>query len=287
MKLGKFNIDAVETGIFALDGGAMFGVIPKALWSRLYDEGDTKNRIPLAARPMLIRTDEKTILIDTGNGTKFDDKFAKIYNIDREKSSIDFALKPHGVTPEDITDVILTHLHFDHAGGATVKNGDKLEPAFPNAKYYVQKDHLAWARNPSEKDQASFLPENYEPIASEGMLEIIDGEGEILPGISSILVHGHTKAQQLIKIADGDQSIVFCGDLLPTSAHIGLPYVMGYDNYPMQTIDEKKRLIPEFFEQSTILFFEHDAYSQAAKLEPYKNFFKASEPIVVTNFEIK
>ena len=141
MKLGNFEIDVLDTGVFGLDGGAMFGVVPKVLWAKGYNEGDDKNRIPLAARPMLIRWDDKNLLIDTGNGTKYNEKIAKIYDIDLQKSVIETALSPFGLKPEDITDVILTHLHFDHAGGGTVLQNGKAVPAFPNAKYYVQKEH--------------------------------------------------------------------------------------------------------------------------------------------------
>jgi glyoxylase-like metal-dependent hydrolase (beta-lactamase superfamily II) len=194
MILGKFTIDAVETGSFALDGGAMFGIVPKPLWSKAYHAGDEMNRIPLAARLLLVRWDDHVLLIDVGNGTKMNEKFCKIYGIDRKKSSADYVLRQFGLKAEDVTDVILTHLHFDHAGGATTKENGRVAPAFPNARYYLQKDHLDLAKSPCPKDAASFIPDNYLPLITEGLLETVEGEGEIYPGIVVKPLFGHTKA---------------------------------------------------------------------------------------------
>ncbi len=187
MKLGKFTINLLDTGIFGLDGGPMFGVVPKNLWSKIYHPGDEMNRIPLSARPLLVRWEDRIMMIDTGNGTKLSEKITKIYNIDKEKSSIENVLAPFSLSESDVTDVILTHLHFDHAGGGTKIVDGEAVPTFPNAKYYVQRAQYEWAMKPSEKDRASYMPENYLPLMNSGQLEILDGEGELFRGISLIL----------------------------------------------------------------------------------------------------
>lgn len=283
MLLGKFTLDAVETGSFALDGGAMFGVVPKPLWSKAYHPGDEVNRIPLAARLLLVRWDDHVLLVDAGNGTKMNEKFCDIYGIDREKSSADYALSPFGLNVEDITDVILTHLHFDHAGGATtIKNG-KVTPTFPNAKYYLQKDQLKLAESPSLKDAASFIPDNYVPLMADGLLETVDGEGEIYPGITVKPLFGHTKAMQVVIIEAEGQSLLYCGDLVPTSAHLHLPFIMAYDNDPLITLKEKKAILGRACEANWLLVFEHDAFLPAARIEVnQKGGFGYREKITLT-----
>jgi len=282
MQLGKFNIDVVDTGIFALDGGSMFGVVPKSLWAKAYHPGDELNRIPLSARPLLVRWDNKIVLIDAGNGTKMNDKLAAIYGIDKNKSSLEHALVPFGVKPEDVTDVIFTHLHFDHSGGATKYIDGKSIPLFQNARHYVQKDHLKWAQSPTEKDRASFLKDDYLPLIADGMLETIDGEGELFPGISLIQTFGHTTAMQAVKISDGGQTILYCADFCATSAHVPVPYVMGFDNQPLVAIEERKRILPQAYEEGWILCFEHDVNVQAAKVNSTEKGFSAGEKIVIT-----
>ncbi len=282
MNIGRFQIDSLETSIFGLDGGAMFGVVPKVLWSKAYDKGDDKNRIPLQARLALLRFDDKIVLVDTGNGTKLSEKLAKIYAVDLNKSSVEKALANFNVKPQDVTDVILTHLHFDHSGGATKKIGDEIVPTFPNAKYYVQKEQYEWALNPSIKDRASYFDENYVPLKENGVLEVLDGEGEIFPGVSPIIVNGHTKGMQLIKISDGGETLLYCADLIPTSAHIPLPFVMGYDNEPLATIAEKKKILPRAREENWTLMYEHDAFIQASKVGADKKGFKAGEEVIIT-----
>mgnify|MGYP006289006879 CR=1 FL=1 len=281
MKLGKFSIEILDTGVFGLDGGAMFGVVPKPLWSKAYDKGDDVNRIPLRSKPLIVSWGNRKVLIDTGNGNKRNEKFAKIYNIDQEKSDIVKAVESHGFTPEEITDVILTHLHFDHAGGATLKINDEIVPAFPNAKYYVQKDHLAWALNPTDKDGASFIKEDFDPLTAEGMLQVIDGAGEIFDGIEAVPVYGHTKAMQMIKIKGGDSDLVYAADLIPTAAHLRYPFIMGYDNHPLTTLEEKKRFLPHWHEEDTIICLEHDAFRDAVKLDRDDKGFKIKEEIKI------
>lgn len=292
MNIGKFKVDVLDTGVFTLDGGSMFGVVPKALWAKAYHPGDELNRIPLSARPLLVRWDDKKILIDTGNGDKFSDKLANIYSIDKTKSSLEVALKQFDLKPEDIDAVILTHLHFDHVGGATKKIGDKIIPTLPNAKFYVQKDHLNWAKNPTEKDRASFFKDDFMPLLADGLLETIDGEGEIFQGISVIPVNGHTKSMQTVKITDGGTTLYYCADLCPTNAHVPIPYVMGYDNFPLIAIEEKKKIMPQAYEEGWILCYEHDVFYQASTVKSTEKGFISGEKINISesvskNYDIR
>lgn len=286
LRIGRFSIDVVETGRFGLDGGAMFGVVPKPLWERAYHAADAANRIPMAARALLIRWDSHVVLVDTGNGTKMPQKERQIYALDTSRFSLDGSLHQLGLRPEDITAVILTHLHFDHAGGSTaVTDRGELVPTFPNARYYVQRDHLRWAQQPTEKDRASFRAEDFEPLLSAGLLETLDGEGELFPGIHLLVVHGHTRAMQLVLVQDAGESLLYCADLCPTAAHVPYPYIMAYDNFPLTTLEEKKRILPQAYEEGWILCFEHDAFVQAARLQPTAKGFAAGEPLVITPME--
>lgn len=283
MKFGKFEIDVLDTGIFGLDGGAMFGVVPKNIWSKIYNAGDDLNRIPLSASPMLIRYDNKKILVDTGNGTKYNDKLVKIYNFDMEKGNLDYSLSKLGLKRDEITDVILTHLHFDHCGDSTIIENGKIIPAFANAKYYVQKEHYKWALAPTEKDRASFMKDNYEEIISNGMMEFLDGEGELFDGIKVQLTNGHTKALQMVKLESEGKSLLYCADLSPTSAHINYAYGLGYDNFPLTTLAEKKKYFNQAVEENTLLVFEHDAFCQAAYIGLGDKGLYIKEKVVITD----
>lgn len=285
MNIGKFKLTVIETPQFGLDGGAMFGVVPKTLWTRAYQEPDEKNRIPLTARLLVVEWDDKKMLLDTGLGDKFDEKFAKIYGVDKSQSSIELALQKKGFKTEDITDVVLTHLHFDHVGGATKfdSNGNVI-PTFENAKYYVQKDQYEWALNPSIKDRASFINDNYVPLKEEGLIEFTDGEGELFPGVSMLPINGHTKGQQMIKLHDDNKSLLYLADLAPTTAHIMPAYGMGYDNTPLDTIAEKEKYFPTAFDEKSIIFFEHDAFTEACYLEENpRGGFIAGEKIKISD----
>lgn len=277
MKIGQYEVDIFETGDFALDGGAMFGVVPKPLWSKSYHMGDDFNRIAMTARCLLIRSAGRIILVDTGCGDKMPPKMCSIYDLDNSTKSIDYSLKKHGITAEDITDVILTHLHFDHAGGATIMRNGEAVPTFPNAKYYVQKKHYEWANAPSEKDRASFMPENWMPIVNAGMMEFTDGPGSIFDGIGVIPLNGHTPAMQMVTISDKQMTLAFPADLLPTAAHIPLPYIMGYDNYPLTTLEEKKTYLPQMAEEGWLVVFEHDRFTVTGKVVAGEKGFSCGE----------
>jgi glyoxylase-like metal-dependent hydrolase (beta-lactamase superfamily II) len=297
MNFGNFSIELLETGDFALDGGAMFGVVPRNLWEKAYHAPDDQNRIPMKARCLLIRGHiggkDRVVLVDAGNGEKFPPKIAQLYKIDNTQFRLETSLARFGVKPEDVTDVILTHLHFDHAGGITTLDAmGKPYPTFRNARHYVQRDHLRWAQYPTEKDRASFFRENFDPIVASGQMEILDGDGSLWAddGISITLhnVHGHTKALQtvMIELGSGNEKerIYFPADLLPTSAHVSVPYVMAYDNFPLTTIEEKKALLPRLYEEKWLVVFEHDGFIQASRIVAAERGFMRGEGVVITEW---
>ncbi len=283
MQLGKFKINVIDSGIFKLDGGAMFGVVPKALWSKRYNQGDELNRIPLAARPLLIEFDEKKILVDTGNGNKRDEKFNKIYDIDPSENDIINGISKFGLNKDDITDVILTHLHFDHAGGSTINVDGKIIPTFPNAKYYIQKEHFNWAINPKEKDRASFIKDDFEPLIKEGLLHFTNGHEELYEGLTVIPVNGHTNNLQLVYLDSGSESLLYISDLAPTSAHLPYTFGLSYDNFPLTTIEDKRNLLPKMYEKDSIICFEHDAFIEACKLVDTGKGFSVGEIIKISD----
>ena len=256
---------SIETGNFKLDGGAMFGVVPRVLWERT-NPADENNQIEMAMRCLLVETDDKLILIDTGLGDKQPDKFFSHFNL-YGNDSLEKSLNNKGFKKEDITDVFLTHLHFDHVGGAVEWDTDKtkLQPTFPNAKYWSNADHWQWATKPNPREKASFLKENILPLEESGQLHFVEfGDEKVLRntdfGFDILRVDGHTEGQMLPMINYKGRKVVFMADFLPTSGHIPLPYVMGYDTRPLLTIDEKEEFLKEASENNYILFLEHDAY---------------------------
>jgi glyoxylase-like metal-dependent hydrolase (beta-lactamase superfamily II) len=264
--LGPYTLHTIETGRFGLDGGAMFGIVPRALWSRRI-EPDAQNRIPLAMRCLLLEGSDRLILIDDGLGDKYDEKFGAIYAVDQESANLSASLKSAGFGLDDVTDVVLTHLHFDHCGGSTRRAGDRLEPSFPNARFHVQRSHWEWAIDPNEREAASFLRENLEPLAASGRLNLLHGEVEIAPGVDVLVVNGHTEAQQLVRISDGDRTLVFVADLLPTTAHVRPVWIMAYDVRPLVTLSEKTDFLERAVTERWDLFFEHDPAVEVAGLE--------------------
>lgn len=278
MNIGGYSLYPIETGRFALDGGAMFGVVPKPLWSKS-NQPDDRNRIDLAARALLLVGHGRVILIDNGNGTKFSPKQIDIYKLDTSDSSLSASLSLCGYAPSDITDVVLTHLHFDHAGGSTIVEKGKVIPAFPNATYYVQRVHWDQSQSPTEKDRGSFMPDDFMPLMNEGVLRLIDGESTLFPGVDLVVVNGHTAAQQLPKIYDSSSTLLFCCDLFPTISHIPLPYIMAYDLRPLVTLEEKKKILRQAVDEDWILFFEHDPRVTAGKVRLDGKQILFSEPV--------
>lgn len=272
MNVGPYTLIPIETGRFSLDGGAMFGIIPKPLWERT-NPPDEMNRIELAARALLITGNGRKILVDNGNGPKFTEKQKEIYRLDTSRFELHSSLREHGVAAADVTDVILTHLHFDHAGGSTERVDGVLKPVFPNATFYVQREHWLQAMNPTEKDRGSFMPNDFMPLHEYGVLKFTEGEAELFPGISFVVTSGHTAAQQLPKISDGRTTVLFCCDLFPTTAHIPLPYIMAYDLRPLATLEDKKRVLGQAVDEQWILFFEHDPKTVAGTVKRTEKSF--------------
>lgn len=256
MQIGKYKLKTIQSGNFRLDGGAMFGIIPKPLWEKT-NPADELNRVVLSTRNLLLISNDKKILIDTGIGNKWDDKSKNIYNID-PKLDLELALEQNGIKSDEITDILLTHLHFDHTGGSTKFENGKLVPAFPNAKYYVQKKNFEWGRNPTERDKGSYIKDNFEPLVKEGVLNLIDGEIDFDDSISFRIINGHTFSQQMIKISDSSNTVLYVADLLPFVSQIKIPYVMGYDLQPLVTVEEKKKYLKLAAEENWKLYFGHD-----------------------------
>ncbi len=254
--IGDFKVYSLFDGYFGLDGGAMFGVVPKPLWEKT-NPPDEKNRIKLALRPLLVVAGDERVLIDTGIGNKYDEKFQERYRIERPVTLFD-SLQEAGFKLEDISKVILTHLHFDHCGGSTIRVGDKVVPTFPNAQYFVQTSEWEEAINPNRRSKASYLPENFIPIQEAGQLKLINGSMEIIPGIEVIHTGGHTRGLQLVKIKSGGETGIFWSDMIPTRGHIPVPYIMGYDLFPLDSMREKERMLNEAVTEGWISFLEHD-----------------------------
>jgi glyoxylase-like metal-dependent hydrolase (beta-lactamase superfamily II) len=256
MQLGDFELTSLTDGNFRLDGGAMFGVVPKPLWERRAP-ADEKNRIALSMRPLLVRANGLRILIDAGCGDKMSAKEAAIYGFDRARH-LDHSLADAGLTAADIDIVIASHLHFDHAGGFTAVVDGAVRPRFPNARYKIRYDEYVDATHPHERNKASYFAENYVPLVDAGVVDFIEADGEVLPGISVWRTGGHTMHHQLIKIESGGRTAVFTADLMPTAAHVDEPWIMGYDLYPMDTLAFKRTFVREAIDGEYVIFFEHD-----------------------------
>ena len=256
MNINDIDAYPVSDGSFWLDGGAMFGVVPRVLWEKRVSPDD-KNRIKMGLWCLLIKTDHKNILINTGIGNKYNQRYQDIFNIQHPPSLLP-GLAEHNIKPADIDIVILTHLHFDHCGGNTISQNNKIMPAFPKARYIVQKSEWEKAVNPNERTRASYIKDNLIPIKEANQLELIDGNKEILPGISVRVTGGHTRGHQIVLMKSGDKTAVYWSDLIPTTAHVDLPYIMGYDLYPEETLEEKRRFIDQAIKEKWICFWEHD-----------------------------
>lgn len=285
LKIGPYEILPVPTGVFGLDGGAMFGTVPKVLWEKS-NPPDEKNRISMEARALLLKSEDRNILIDCGNGgdfvakygEKLGPKFQEMYNMDSSGPNLKKSLLKHGLSPEGVTDVILTHLHFDHAGGGTEVRDGELRPTFEKAKYYVQRRNLDTARTPNLRERASYFPANFEPLIKAHCLELLEGPMvNLLPGVSVFVSDGHTQGQQLVKVSDGQTTLVYCGDVVPTSSHVRLPWVMGYDLNPLLLIEEKQNLLSQSAKESWYLFFEHDPYCDAAQVQTQNTDYAVRE----------
>jgi glyoxylase-like metal-dependent hydrolase (beta-lactamase superfamily II) len=261
--LGRWRVHAIHTGSQRLDGGAMFGVVPKPLWERRI-EPDERNRIPLALRCLLVEHDIGPVLIDTGAGNKEDSKFHDIYGIENRgadgRTRLEDGLRELGVRPEDVAVVINTHLHFDHAGGNTYRDASGVVRAsFPNARYVVQAGEYDYATHTNERTAASYFPHNFVPIAHEGLFDLVDGEPEIAAGIQLVRTPGHTPHHQGVLLESAGERAFYIADLVPTVAHLPLPWIMGYDVEPLVTLETKRRVLRQALDEDWLVVFEHDA----------------------------
>ncbi len=260
------KLHAIDTGLFKLDGGAMFGVVPKVLWKKI-NPPDENNLCTWAMRCLLIDSGERTILIDTGIGEKQDERFRSHFHPHGE-DSLKGSLEAAGYSQKKITDVLLTHLHFDHCGGAVDKNSSgALTPTFPNATYWSNKTHWLSAMYPNKRENASFLKENFVPLQEAEQLSFLEDGAELAPGVKVHYVYGHTNAMMLVEIEARAKTILYMADLIPSAGHVSLPYVMAYDMEPRKTLDEKAKFLEYAFQKNAILFFEHDPKIECCTLK--------------------
>lgn len=262
--LGRWRIHAIQAGGQQLDGGAMFGVVPKTLWERRL-AADAKNRIPMGMRCLLVEHEDELVLIDTGVGNKETTKFHEIYGIENTvgdgPTALEDGIRAAGFSPNDVTLVINTHLHFDHAGGNTTRTAEgRVAPTFPKARYLVQRGELDYAQRPNERTSASYFPANWDSVIAAGRLELLDGEREILPGIRVRRTPGHTPHHQSVLLTSGGETACFLGDVVPTAHHLPLPWIMGYDVEPLVTLESKRSLLADALAEEWLLVFEHDAH---------------------------
>jgi glyoxylase-like metal-dependent hydrolase (beta-lactamase superfamily II) len=270
-QLGRLRIHAIQAGGQRLDGGAMFGVVPKPLWERRMAP-DERNRIQLGMRCLLVEHDIGPILIDTGAGNKEDAKFYEIYGVENRGSPgptcLEDGLRQAGVRPDEVVLVINSHLHFDHAGGNTWRDeGGVLRPALPNARYVINRGEYEYATHPNERTAASYFPHNFVPLVDAGLVDWVDGEREIVQGIRAIPTPGHTPNHQGLLIESDGEKAFFIADLVPTSVHLPLPWIMGYDVEPLVTLETKRRILKRAVEEEWLLVFEHDAAVAWSRIE--------------------
>jgi len=254
LTIGDFELTAISDGTYHLDGGAFFGVVPKVIWERRV-KADEKNLVPSGLNSVLVRTGDQTVLIETGIGNKLPDRMVKIYG---QPSELLNNLSAAGISPGDIDIVINTHLHFDHCGWNTVRQGDKIVATFPNAQYYVQEGEWQHARRQHERDAISYISDNYDPLIANGQMQLLKGDQDIVPGISVQVFPGHTQNMQAVIIKSGGQTACYISDLIPTTAHIDLTWVMAFDLCPLQTIDSRKRYYAQAIPEKWLTIFTHD-----------------------------
>jgi glyoxylase-like metal-dependent hydrolase (beta-lactamase superfamily II) len=256
VRIGDLEITPLSDGFFRLDGGAMFGVVPKLLWEKR-TPADDRNRIRLAMRPLLVRG-VRTMIVDAGIGDKGDAKFVDIYGLDRVRH-LDHTMADAGLEAAAIDLVLATHLHFDHAGGFTANGPDGIpRPRFPRAQYIVRRGEWEDATHPNERTRASYLPENFEPLAAHGVLQLLSDDATVMPGVRVQRTGGHTKHHQIVYFGSGTETAVLAADLVPTSAHLGEPWIMAYDLYPLETLEVKRAFLRDAVERGYLVFFSHD-----------------------------
>lgn len=273
----------IDTGNFKLDGGAMFGVVPKSIWNKL-NPADENNMCNWAMRCLLVEYENRLVLIDNGIGEKQDQKFFSYYYLNGD-ATLSSSLKKHGFHENDITDVFLTHLHFDHCGGSVKSNKAKtgFEMAFPNATYWSNKKHWDWATKPNAREKASFLKENILPIQESGQLKFLEEGGQLWDRFKTIVVSGHTESMMLPVLDFNGQQLIYCADLLPSAAHVPIPYIMAYDTRPLITLEEKTVFLSEAARNNAILFFEHDLLNECSSIEQTEKGVRVKETLPLSS----
>lgn len=279
MQIGPYQVHSIVTGGFALDGGAMFGTIPKVLWSKNHP-ADDQNRIDLCMRALLLKSDRHTILIDCGLGDKGGEKFKTLFKVDQISHNLEKSLLEHGLKPSDITDVILTHLHFDHAGGVTKQNANgEYVPTFPHARVHLLENNLKTAKHPNPREKASYLKEIYEPLEKQGCFVFSKSATELFPNVRTFCSNAHTEAQQLVWVEDEKTALFYAGDLIPTMSHVPLPWVMGYDLHPLEMMREKEDILNQLIQKKGLLFYEHDPLMAASLIVKTERSFEPINPL--------
>jgi glyoxylase-like metal-dependent hydrolase (beta-lactamase superfamily II) len=263
LTLGNFELTAVSDGNYRLDGGAFFGVIPKVMWEKKV-KADAENYVPVGLNSVVVRTGDHTVLIETGIGNKLPDRLVKIYG---QPSKLLANLAAAGISPEEIDVVINTHLHFDHCGWNTMRQDNTVVPTFPKAKYYVQEGEWQYASHPNDRDAISFMSENYDPLINSGQMTLLHGDQEILPGVSVRVFPGHTQYMQAVIMQSGGKTACYISDLIPTSAHIEVPWVMAFDLFPLQTMDSRKKYYDKAIGEQWLTIFTHDPVMPWAYVE--------------------
>lgn len=281
LTLGSWTIHTIETGTLRLDGGAMFGSVPKPIWSKT-NPADDRNRIALAARALLLEGEGRRILVDIGVGDKFPQKLNDIYAVDHSQHTLERSLAALGIGVEDITDLVLTHLHFDHAGGATRLQNGMLVPRLPRAHAYVQRRNWDNAARPNPRERASYMSENYQPLMEAGLLRLWDGPQRPWPGIDLFTADGHTRGQQLLRVSGREGTLYFVADLIPTASHVRIPFVMGYDVAAIETMEEKRELLRHAAAEGAWICLEHDPSVALARPVADGEDFRWAEQVPAT-----
>ncbi len=278
MRLGRLEIDVVSDGLFRLDGGAMFGIVPKTLWQKKMP-ADEANRIAMATNCLLVRAAGQTVLVDTGLGDKHPQRFTELYGFEAGARRLPQALAALGVGPQEVDHVLLTHLHFDHCGWNTRYDGERVVPTFPRARYWLARGEVEHARHPNDRDRASYMPEDWEPLFAAGQVELFDEEAEPVPGVKAVRAPGHNRDMCIVLLDGGEgEKGVFWADLVPTSAHLPYAWVMAYDLYPLETTESKQRWLPLAHREGWLCVFEHDPQLPLGRLVEEKPGRYAAAP---------
>lgn len=279
MQAGRWQVELLSDGSFRLDGGSMFGVVPRVLWEKKHPP-DELHRVELALNCLLLRDGERVVLVDDGMGGGWSEKELAIYGLERPRGDLLENLSRHGVTPEQVTDVVLTHLHFDHAGGTVRGTGEETELVFPAAKHWIQATNLRWAEQPTERDRASYRSERWRKLLEDPeRVGLVEGAQEILPELRTLPVNGHTPGQQLVLIGPQEQRVLFTGDLVPFASQLRLSWIMAYDLNPLITLQEKREVLARAATEDWLLVFQHDAQTPAARIQSEDGNFAVRERV--------